>query len=212
VPPEQQRNRALAPEVRKVMISLGITNINREHPPGTPPIAELPAALKQVISEASAWCSLEESLKCNLRSAALDPSTSLSIPWNEDIHVFVRNKYESYQRAVEEVSRKRSALLNGQRPIPEFSTHDSGVRLLIYQPLETVDDGAAEASSKDFFDVSDAPPWDTWLFYSKGTIVSLVPESFVRVAQAGIDANPVDCIHWPNPRELSNLLATFEKK
>jgi hypothetical protein len=197
------------------MISLGIssiTSIIRENPPEAAPVADLLAALKRIISEASIWCSLKESSECNLRSAALDPSTILSIPWDEDTHAYVRKKYESYQRAVEELSRKRSELLNGQKPTPEFSTPDSGARLLIYQPLETVDDGAAEASSKGFFDVSDAPPWDTWLFYSNGTILSLVPGSFVGAAQAGIDANPVDCIHWPGPRELSNLLTAFTKK
>jgi hypothetical protein len=187
------------------MISLGIASIIRELPPEHAPAAELPATLRQIISETSTWCALEEALKCNLRSAALDPSTILSIPWDESIQLFVRNKYESYQRAVEKISRKRSAFLNGQRPIPEFSMLDSGARLLIYQPLESVDDGAAEASSKGFFDFSDAPPWDTWLFFSKGAILSFVPECFVCVAQAGIDANPVDCIHWPTPRELSNL-------
>ncbi len=183
------------------MISLGITSIIRE----LPPVAEFPVALKQVISEASTWCSLEESFKCNLRSAALDPSMILSIPRDGDIHAFVQNSYESYQRAVEEVCRRRSAFLNAQELTAQHSTLISGARLLTYQPLETVSDGAAEAASKGFFDISDAPPWDTWLFYSKGTILSFVPESFLRVAQAGIDANPVDCIHWPNPRELSNL-------
>jgi hypothetical protein len=187
------------------MISLGIASILRENPPEASPVAEFPPTLKQVISEASTWCSLEESFACNLRSGALNPSAILSIPRDEDIDLFIRNSYESYQRAVEEVSRKRSAFLNAQGLTVEHSTLDSGARLLIYQPLETVSDGAAEASSKGFFDVSDAPPWDTWLFYSKGAILSLVPESFVRLAQAGIDANPVDCIHWPTPRELSNL-------
>lgn len=189
------------------MISLGIGNIIRDKPQAPSPVAELPPALKQVISEASIWCSLEQSLKSNLRSAELDPSAILSIPWDEDIHVFVRNKYQSYQRAVEELCHERSTLLKAQRLTPEGSNLDSGARLLIYQPLETVDDGAAEASSKGFFDFSDAPPWDTWLLYSQGTILSLVPESFVHIAEAGIDANPVDCIHWPSPRELSNLFA-----
>lgn len=192
------------------MISLGIASIIRDKPLEASAVADFTPALKQAISEASMWCSLEQSLESNLRSAALDPSTILSIHRDEDIHVFVRKKYESYQRAVGEVSRKRSALLNGQRPTPEFSTPDSGARLLIYQPLETVDDGAAEASSEGFFDLSDAPPWDTWLLYSNGTVLSLVPESFVRTAQAGIDANPVDCIHWPTPRELSDLFANLE--
>jgi hypothetical protein len=76
-------------------------------------------------------------------------------------------------------------------------------KLLRYEPLETVTDAVSASSSRGFFDIEDAPPWDTWFLYSGGTIFSWVPESSVQNAQAGIDANPVDCIHWCNWTELS---------
>ena len=69
-------------------------------------------------------------------------------------------------------------------------------RLLVYEPLETVDDGAAEASSMGFFDLHDAPPWDTWFMYLDDAVLCCVPEFAIPRAQNGIDVNPVDCIHW----------------
>jgi hypothetical protein len=39
----------------------------------------------------------------------------------------------------------------------------AGGRVLVYFPDEELADGAAEAESEGFFDVSNAPPWDTWL-------------------------------------------------
>ncbi len=69
-------------------------------------------------------------------------------------------------------------------------------RLLLYEPTETVSDGAAQAASRGFFDAEDAPPWDTWFWLKESTIFCWVPESLISDAQAGIDANPVDCIRW----------------
>jgi len=87
--------------------------------------------------------------------------------------------------------------------MPDLAMARSQGRLLLYEPLETVDDGAASASSQGFFDVEDAPPWDTWFVYSGGSIFCWVPDSLVQKAQAGIDANPVDCIHWCDWSRLS---------
>jgi hypothetical protein len=75
-------------------------------------------------------------------------------------------------------------------------------KLLLYEPLETVTDGSSEFSSHGFFNIEDAPPWNTWFLYSGGKIFSWVPEALVHNAQAGIDANPVDCIHWCDWSEL----------
>jgi len=87
--------------------------------------------------------------------------------------------------------------------MPDLAMAQSQGRLLLYEPLETVDDGAAAVSSQGFFDVEDAPPWDTWFVYSGGSIFCWVPNSLVKKAQAGIDANPVDCIHWCDWSRLS---------
>ena len=80
--------------------------------------------------------------------------------------------------------------------VPDEAELSSQGKLLLYMPLENVSDGAASASSLGFYDLEDAPPWNTWFLYSKETIFSFVPNALIRSAQAGIDANPVDCIRW----------------
>lgn len=98
---------------------------------------------------------------------------------------------------VEELVRRRSSLLSSQslsKTIPEFS--GSLGRLLLYVPSENVSDGASKFASKGFFDENDCPPWDLWLLYSDRSLISWVPEILYPLAQAGIDANPVECIRW----------------
>jgi hypothetical protein len=180
------------------MIRLGIVNLVAKTP-------DYPLTLsRQVLCETQAWCSSRTSLAHNLRSPGLDPSDSLNIdiPHLEDIDRWVRDKYENYRLAVEELARKRSVLLSGIMTSPENAISEATGKLLLYFPLETVSDGAAEASSKGFFDIEDAPPWDTWLAYFEGEILTWVPDSMISLAQAGIDANPVDCIHWAEKRNL----------
>ncbi len=69
-------------------------------------------------------------------------------------------------------------------------------RLLHYEPYENLADGASEYSSNGFFDVHDAPPWDTWISFDGRRLVSWVPAVLIPLAQAGLDANAVDCIRW----------------
>ena len=71
-------------------------------------------------------------------------------------------------------------------------------RLLIYVPSENVSDGASRYASNGFFDAYYCPPWDLWLQYSDRTLISWVPEILFPIAQAGIDANPVECLRWAN--------------
>ena len=98
--------------------------------------------------------------------------------------------------AVQELARKRSKLLAERHPLQQNIDDNLPGRLLLYEPQETVDDGAAQVSSQGFYDVRDAPPWDTWVTLQGRSIVCWVPELLIPLAQAGIDANPVDCIHW----------------
>ena len=153
------------------------------------------------LRETQRWCSMPTPVKHNLRSPELNPSDILNVPYGEDIHKWVQEKYEAYRRAVAKLTADRAALLEGTTTNFESANSDLQGRMLLYYPLENVADGAAEASSKGFFDMEDAPPWDTWVTYSDGAITSWVPEHLISQAQAGIDANPVDCIHWLDARE-----------
>jgi hypothetical protein len=181
------------------MIKLGLGKIvpNRRDPS---------PVVMQALSETVAWC-LSRSPQCDqLRSRELDPSAILRVPRFDEIGVgaWTETKRESYQRAVYAINEMRSTLVRDTNvEIAGLAEAQSKGKLLLYEPLETVTDGASESSSRGFFDIEDAPPWDTWFLYSGGTIFSWVPESLVQNAQAGIDANIVDCIHWCNWSELS---------
>jgi hypothetical protein len=82
----------------------------------------------------------------------------------------------------------------------------NGGRLLVYFPDDDLADGAAEAESDGFFDVHNAPPWDTWVGIFEDSkrqernpyLLSWVPPAFVDRAQRGIDVNPEECILWLN--------------
>jgi hypothetical protein len=147
---------------------------------------------------------LSKSPQDQLRSRELDPSAFLRVPSLAEVgvEVLLQRLRESYQRAICAINEMRSTLVTNIEVADPALAQSKG-KLLLYEPLETVTDGAAASSSRGFFDIKDAPPWDTWFLYSGGTIFSWVPESLVQKAQAGIDANPVDCIHWCDWSKLS---------
>ena len=168
-----------------------------------------PHVVLQTLFEAAAWCSHRSASVEQLCSVELDPSKILDIPSYTDlkgIDAYLQAKRESYHQAVSTLNQTRAALLRDSNvAIPDMREVQKG-KLLLYMPLETVSDGAASASSRGFYDMEDAPPWDTWFLYSEGTIFSYVPESLFTLAQAGIDANPVVCIHWATWANLSAQL------
>jgi hypothetical protein len=140
------------------------------------------------------------------RSRELDPSTILRDSRLEDRSVGVRVGAirESYGHTVKAINELRSTfLLHAHLELPGFTVAQTKGKLLRYEPLETVTDGTSELSSHGFFNSEDAPPWDTWFLSSQDAIFSWVPESLIREAQAGIDANIVNCIYWCDWSELS---------
>jgi hypothetical protein len=98
-----------------------------------------------------------------------------------------------WAKAVAEVVARRSRLA----AVTSAEKRDVNVGgLLLYSPSENLACGAAEASSNGFFDGNNAPPWDIWVDFSEGTLVSWVPPSLLDVAQMGIYVNPEGCIRW----------------
>jgi hypothetical protein len=82
-----------------------------------------------------------------------------------------------------------------------------GGRLLVYFPDFELADGTAEAETSGFFDVNDAPPWDTWIgLFSdpeltgagEATVylVSWVPAALISVVQKGLNVSMTECIAW----------------
>jgi hypothetical protein len=100
-----------------------------------------------------------------------------------------------WAKAVAEVVTKRSLLT--AKTSAGKDTNIGGL-LLLYRPSENLACGAAEANSNGFFDVNNIPPWDIWVDFSDGTLVSWVPPALVDIAQMGIDVNPEACICWAN--------------
>ena len=191
------------------MITLGLGNIfpKRRGPShsGLQTLSEMVELLEpspvvwQALSETVAWCLRRPLQQDQFRSRELDPSALLRVPpfGESNIGVWLEKKPESHQSAINAINANRSALVRDRNiKVADSAVAKSKGRLLLYEPLETVTDGASDASSRGFFDIEDAPPWDTWFLYSEGSIFSWVPEALVQDAQAGIDANPVDCIHW----------------
>lgn len=105
---------------------------------------------------------------------------------------------------VEEVAEARSQILrdSGKYSEPQ-SAYLRGGRLLLYAPQDNLACGAAEYSSKGFFDVDNAPPWDTWMLMRGKYLVSWVPPQLIRLVQEGLDVNPEQCILWADDPSVS---------
>jgi hypothetical protein len=127
-------------------------------------------------------------LEHQLRSSTLKPADSIgSGSYSEELR----------QETVDGVIAHRIALLKSRPPSEDtIPANQLRGKILLYVPCENVSDGASKYASNGFFDAYDCPPWDMWLYYCDRTLMSWVPEILLPLAQAGIDANPVECIKW----------------
>lgn len=98
-----------------------------------------------------------------------------------------------WQELVTSVVARRSAVVAANR---RANAVPSEGRLLVYAPEENLADGGARYASYGFFDVDNAPPWDTWVAFHSGILLSWVPAQLVGLAQCGVEVNPEECIRW----------------
>jgi len=147
------------------------------------------------LAQAIAWCERHfdvAAISTSLRSERLRPRI-LEI----DRAAVVRDV--AHQRAADPAVRSAPAV----QSIEDLR----GGRLLVYFPDMELADGAAQAETNGFFDVNDAPPWDTWvgLFSDpeltgqgeKGVyLVSWVPAELTPIVQEGLDVSMTECIVW----------------
>ena len=106
---------------------------------------------------------------------------------------------------VETLAEKRAEQLRLEKShLNESRTSLQGGRLLLLAPDETLCDGAAQYSSKGFFDVDNIPPWDTWVCFFRRYLVSWVPPELLELANVGIEVNPEECIFWAPEAGLPN--------
>ena len=140
------------------------------------------------LAQAMAWCAARASLD--------DPERSL--------------RHEQLRPRVLEIDRAttvRTLAQDRERYVP----HDLaparellGGRLLAYYPDLELSDGVAEEETRGFFDVNNAPPWDTWIALfrepvgdeSYDYIVTWVPPAMIDLVGRGIAVNPEECIVW----------------
>jgi hypothetical protein len=121
-----------------------------------------------------------------LRSPVLDPGCTC----------FPSGRFQQLS-VVDQLSTRRAEQLRLEHryPVdPPLSFHDG--KFLLYAPNENLFDGAAQYSSKGFFNVDNVPPWDTWVCFFGEYLVSWVPPQLLELANAGVEANPEQCILW----------------
>ena len=80
-----------------------------------------------------------------------------------------------------------------------------GGRLLVWERDSTIDDGVGEFLTKGYLDVSDMPPWDTWVTYvtpsddatvQVGYLLSWVPPVFVPSVGEAVENNAYGALYW----------------
>jgi hypothetical protein len=127
-------------------------------------------------------------LSAQLRTPAIGPIRPMSDCRTE----------QEREEVVRSVLMGRSKLLRSRTGSTQnkFAQDLSGGRLLLYAPEENLADGASELASYGFFDVHNTPPWDTWVTYSGGTLLSWVPSPLFGLVESGIDVNIENCIRW----------------
>jgi hypothetical protein len=143
-----------------------------------------------------------EPLKDQLRTISLRPFSMFDRPqtFSERIEI------------VEDVANRRAGLLKTMGRYHEvLQANLAQGRILLYAPDENLFDGAAQYSSKGFFDVNNVPPWDTWICYADGYLVSWVPPVLEELAAAGIDVNPEQCVQWSSPTFENSLFNSDEQ-
>ncbi len=189
-------------------------------------------AFQHTLAETIAWCAP--------RATSLEPESSLrSLPLNSQPSIESQSN-DKWKQAVSDIATTRAMFLRDAGNYSQEPPTDlAGGRLLLYAPNETLSDGAAWVSWGGFFDWDNAPPWDTWVAYVEDTpadpehtntwfrqhawkqgivhppmrvsyLVSWVPPCLLEVAEAGIEANPEECVEWLADRDTTFTRALQE--
>jgi hypothetical protein len=159
------------------------------------------------LSETVGWCTGSDAQFTAFRSPQLDPhflTEDEGCPFD----------YDTWQLMVKHVVATRKQLL----PDTQRDNLDrlAGSRLIAFDPLDTLSDGAAQVASEGFFDVDNVPPWDTWLCFVDeragelkmhhwqpwdSYLLSWVPAHLVETIDHAIDVIPEQCVLWATDLE-----------
>jgi hypothetical protein len=152
------------------------------------------------LSQTKDWCTRPgrgNDAALSLRTPSLMPSLIVKDgdyqpSWNYDLaHPEVE---------VERLCIRRLALVEVSDRASNMSSSMTG-RVLLFYPRETLCDGSADVNSKGYFDDWNIPPWDTWFYFDrledgKEVLYCWVPDDFLHLAEAGVSANPEQCLAW----------------
>jgi hypothetical protein len=152
------------------------------------------AEFYRCLADAVAWCVP--------RASETAPGTSLRTP-----RLHPRPLSADRATVVGEIchSRRRAPRRSESSPPTTLPDLAAG-RLLAYFPDADLSDGMAELETGGFFDVFNAPPWDTWVAFFedpderdlsyRAYLVAYVPPTLLNLVERGIYVNPEECIAW----------------
>ena len=148
-----------------------------------------------VLAETTAWCAGRPVRL--LRDARFEPQPEQPGAPGVDWFLWGNDPRRAVQMA-NVIRQRHSALFNFPATPPLVQPDVPPGRFLVYWPDEQASDGSSQAASEGFFDIFDAPPWDTWLHYEPvhHFLVSWVPLPLVPQAAIGVERNAVDCHAW----------------
>jgi hypothetical protein len=91
-------------------------------------------------------------------------------------------------------------------------------RLLVFDPGQSLSDGAAEVETGGLFDEDNTPPWDTWVAYViehpqrpdawttlDSYLVCWIPAELVDLVDRAIAVNPEGCLLWADQADTPFL-------
>lgn len=157
------------------------------------------------LNEAIFWCSRYAQSK----DAG---STTRIIPFSdEEIVKSYKSTFDQQIRCVEGLIVSRHKLVD--RKVSSIDVDMLKGEVLRYEISNTDACGLSPSESNGYIDYEDMPGWDTWFHIYENSefgacILSWVPPSFIPLAQAAIDVNPVDCIKFVNISEELEIFKT----
>ena len=155
--------------------------------------------LSKALVETKQWCiprinrsNSENSLRSELLGKIVEKFEHF-----EDFMSFWPQNYE-----IDSVAEARRIALSSC--IINFLNTNNG-RLLLCFPDWSNHNGLSQEASEEYLDEHDIPPWDTWLGSvntgrSEFLLLAWVPDEFIDLVQAGIEAECVGMLYWANSK------------
>ena len=145
---------------------------------------------------------------CGPRLNAADPSACFrSTELTPLGHLITDCNYDAeVAEIVNEVVARRSNLLRSDsQDVGDALGLFSGDRIFAFRPLDSLFHGTSPPESNGYIDDWEIAPWDTWIGYWGGYVVTWVAKPFVGLVNAAIAANAEDCIRWIDDWRDPNL-------